>query len=67
MDRMTSTAQAPDSRDNLFGVCAEIGATIGINPLWIRIGFLLAVLALSFKLTIVAYCVAAIAFKLAKR
>ena len=66
MDRMTSTP-ATDHRENLFGACAAIGETIGVNPLWIRLGFLVAVMAVSLKLTVVAYCVAAVAFKLAKR
>ncbi|NIJ07501.1 phage shock protein PspC (stress-responsive transcriptional regulator) [Sphingomonas vulcanisoli] len=65
MDNMTSTPATP--RENLFGVCAEIGETIGVNPLWIRLGFLVSIMAVSLKLTLVAYCVAAVAFKLAKR
>ena len=62
-----SDIPARDHRDNLFGVCSEIGATVGVNPLWVHLGFLVAVMAVSLKLTILAYCVAAVAFKLAKR
>ena len=66
MDNMNN-APVSGHKDNLFGVCAEIGATIGCNPLWIRLGFLISVMAVSLKMTIVADCVAAAAFKLAKR
>ena len=66
MDRITNIP-ARDRRETLFGACAAIGETIGVNPLWIRLGFLVAVMAVSLKLTVVAYCVAAVAFKLAER
>jgi phage shock protein C len=39
----------------IAGVCATIGAKTGIDPTFVRIGFVCAALFLSFKLTVVAY------------
>lgn len=39
---MTDTSLT--SRDNLFGICAALGEDFGFNPLWLRIGFAVALL-----------------------
>ena len=39
---MTDTAPAatlPTPTDNLFGICARVGADFGFNPLWLRLAF----------------------------
>ncbi|MHC9416969.1 PspC domain-containing protein [Sphingomonas citri] len=36
---MTDTTPPPAPRDNLFGVCAAVGADLGFNPLWLRAAF----------------------------
>ena len=36
---MTETTTPPAPRDNLFGVCAAVGADLGFNPLWLRAAF----------------------------
>ncbi len=42
---MTDTITAPAApRDNLFGVCAALGEDFGFNPLWLRLGFAVALL-----------------------
>lgn len=41
-DNSNTPATAP--RDNLFGVCAALGEDFGINPLWLRLGFAVALL-----------------------
>lgn len=41
----TTTINAPAApRDNLFGVCAALGEDFGFNPLWLRLGFAVALL-----------------------
>jgi len=57
----------PLHRDNLLGVCASLGEITRIDPLLFRIGFLLAMLGLSFEMTIGAYLIAAAAFFVARR
>lgn len=37
-------AALPATRDNLFGICAAVGEDFGFNPLWLRIGFAVALL-----------------------
>lgn len=49
----------------LLGVMAQTAKMTGANATWLRIGAV-AMLALAFKLTVVAYCVAAIALRLAR-
>ena len=50
----------------LLGVCADLSAVSGINATLIRI---LAVVAMicAFKLTLVTYCVGALAFRAQRR
>ncbi len=40
---MTDTP-APAAKDNLFGVCAAIGEDFGFDPIWLRVGFAVALL-----------------------
>ena len=45
-----------DRKDaKVAGVCSTIGAMIGIDPTFIRIGFVAAAIFISFKLTLIAY------------
>ena len=37
------------------GVCSTIGAKFGIDPTFVRIGFVAAAIFISFKLTLIAY------------
>ena len=39
----------------IAGVCASLGKRFGIDPTFIRVGFVAAAIILSFKLTLVAY------------
>lgn len=48
----TTTPAAP--RDNLFGVCAALGEDFGFNPLWLRLGFAVALL-FSLEKVLIAY------------
>jgi phage shock protein PspC (stress-responsive transcriptional regulator) len=59
------TPQHP--RDNLLGVCAALGEISRIDPLLFRVAFLLAMLGLSFEMTIGTYLIAALAFFVARR
>lgn len=65
--RQTEAFHAPDHRENLFGVCAAIGDATGISPLIFRLGIVAAVLSGAFAVTIAAYCVAAVAIRVAQR
>jgi phage shock protein C len=45
-----------DRKDaKIAGVCSTLGGISGIDPTFIRIGFIAAAIFLSFKLTLVAY------------
>ncbi len=45
-----------DRKDaKVAGVCSTLGGVTGIDPTFIRIGFVVALIFLSFKLTLVAY------------
>jgi phage shock protein PspC (stress-responsive transcriptional regulator) len=45
-----------DRRDaKIAGVCSTLGDMSGIDPTFVRIGFVAAALLISFKLTLVAY------------
>jgi phage shock protein PspC (stress-responsive transcriptional regulator) len=45
-----------DRKDaKVAGVCSTLGAMSGIDPTFVRIGFVAAALLISFKLTLVAY------------
>jgi phage shock protein PspC (stress-responsive transcriptional regulator) len=63
----TPQRRADHHRDNLLGVCAALGEITRIDPLIFRIGFVFAMLGLSFELTIGAYLIAALAFFAARR
>ena len=39
----------------IAGVCSTIGNKYGIDPTFVRIGFVAAAILISFKLTLVAY------------
>jgi len=45
-----------DRKDaKVAGVCSTIGGMTGIDPTFVRIGFVAAALLMSFKLTLIAY------------
>ena len=45
-----------DRKDaKVAGVCSTIGAMTGVDPTFVRIGFVAAAIFISFKLTLVAY------------
>lgn len=45
-----------DRKDaKIAGVCSTLGGITGVDPTFIRIGFVAAAIFLSFKLTLVAY------------
>jgi phage shock protein C len=45
-----------DRKDaKVAGVCSTLGAIAGIDPTFVRIGFVAAAIFLSFKLTLIAY------------
>ena len=45
-----------DRKDaKIAGVCSTLGAMTGIDPTFIRIGFVAAAIFISFKLTLIAY------------
>ena len=45
-----------DRKDaKIAGVCSTIGNRIGVDPTFVRIGFVAAALFISFKLTLLAY------------
>ncbi|HEV8407462.1 MAG TPA: PspC domain-containing protein [Sphingomicrobium sp.] len=45
-----------DRKDaKVAGVCSTIGGMTGIDPTFVRIGFVAAALLISFKLTLIAY------------
>ena len=51
----------------LLGTCAALAERTGIPALAWRLGALAALLLVSFKLTIVVYCIAALALRLGRR
>ena len=47
-----------DRKDaKIAGVCSTLGGITGVDPTFIRVGFVAAAIFLSFKLTLVAYAV----------
>ena len=47
-----------DSKDaKIAGVCSALGNRIGLDPTFVRIGFVAAAIFISFKLTLLAYAV----------
>jgi phage shock protein PspC (stress-responsive transcriptional regulator) len=49
------------------GVCSTLGGITGIDPTFIRIGFVAAAIFISFKLTLVAYAVVGIYLAVQKK
>ena len=39
----------------IAGVCSTVGAGFGVDPTFVRIGFVAAAIFISFKLTLIAY------------
>ena len=68
---MTMARKYPYSLDRkdakVAGVCSTLGGITGIDPTFIRIGFVAAAIFLSFKLTLVAYCAVGIYLAVQKR
>jgi phage shock protein C len=57
-----------DSKDaKIAGVCSTFGNRFGIDPTFVRIGFVAAAIFISFKLTLVAYAALGIYLALQKR
>ena len=57
-----------DRKDaKIAGVCSTIGNKYGIDPTFVRIGFVAAAIFISFKLTLVAYAALGIYLTLQKR
>jgi phage shock protein PspC (stress-responsive transcriptional regulator) len=57
-----------DRKDaKIAGVCSTIGNRYGIDPTFVRIGFVAAAIFLSFKLTLVAYAALGIYLTLQKK
>jgi phage shock protein PspC (stress-responsive transcriptional regulator) len=68
---MTMARKYPYSLDRkdakIAGVASTIGAMIGVDPTFIRIGFVAAAVFISFKLTLLAYAALGIYLALQKR
>jgi len=57
-----------DRKDaKIAGVCSTLGGISGIDPTFIRVGFVAAAIFLSFKLTLVAYAVIGIYLAVQKK
>ena len=57
-----------DRKDaKIAGVCSTLGGITGVDPTFIRIGFVAAAIFLSFKLTLVAYAAIGIYLAVQKR
>ena len=68
---MTMARKYPYSLDRkdakVAGVASTIGAMIGVDPTFIRIGFVAAAVFISFKLTLLAYAAIGIYLAVQKR
>ena len=51
----------------IAGVCSTLGNRIGIDPTFVRIGFVAAAIFISFKLTLLAYAALGIAMAVQKK
>ena len=51
----------------IAGVCSTLGQVIGIDPTFLRIGFVAAALFISFKLSLVAYAAIGIYLAIQKK
>src|SRR6478672_2111990 len=57
-----------DSKDaKIAGVCSTLGNMIGIDPTFVRIGFVAAAIFISFKVTLVAYAAIGIYLAIQKK
>jgi phage shock protein PspC (stress-responsive transcriptional regulator) len=57
-----------DRKDaKIAGVCLTLGARFGIDPTFVRIGFVAAAIFISFKLTLLAYALTGIYFAVQKK
>jgi len=57
-----------DSKDaKVAGVCSTLGNKAGIDPTFVRIGFVAAAIFISFKLTLLAYAVIGVYLAVQKR
>ena len=57
-----------DRKDaKIAGVCSTLGGITGIDPTFIRIGFVAAAIFLSFKITLIAYCAVGIYLAVQKK
>jgi phage shock protein PspC (stress-responsive transcriptional regulator) len=57
-----------DRKDaKIAGVCSALGARFGIDPTFVRIGFVAAAILITFKLTLLAYALTGIYFAVQKR
>ena len=57
-----------DRKDaKLVGVCSKLGEQFGVDPTFIRIGFVAAMILISFKLTLAIYAGLGIWFAVQKR
>jgi phage shock protein C len=57
-----------DRKDaKIAGVCSTIGAKFGIDPTFVRIGFVAAAILISFKFTLLAYAAIGIYFAVQKK
>ena len=57
-----------DRKDaKVAGVCSTLGGISGVDPTFIRIGFVAAAIFLSFKLTLIAYAAIGIYLAVQKR
>jgi phage shock protein PspC (stress-responsive transcriptional regulator) len=62
-----NTVRPADHRENLLGVCAALGDATGVNPIVFRIALVIVMLCGFFTTTVLAYCAAAVAIKVAQR
>ena len=57
-----------DRKDaKVAGVCSTIGARYGIDPTFVRIGFVAAAIFLTFKFTLLAYALIGVYFAVQKK
>jgi len=67
MARKTYRYSLNRSDSKLAGVCSTIGEQFGIDPTFLRVGFVAAAILISFKLTLAVYAGLGIWFVIQKR
>ena len=67
MARKTYRYSLNRSDSKLAGVCSTIGEQFGIDPTFLRVGFVAAAILISFKLTLALYAGLGIWFVIQKR